>query len=171
MAVVCPDCNHYNVDNANFCNHCGTKLSSENETTTNIVDETHYDDLLENIEEFTRSVDLAEQGVKVALYLPGSEKVIKLEGKSEFILGRKIKGTSEIIDIDFEPFHGYEKGVSRAHAKISLSGDLVTVTDLHSSNGTYVNQKRLMPNKSYTLAHGDLINLGSLILQYHNYNE
>jgi len=172
MAIICPNCNHRNVDDAKFCNQCGTKLNPVNDTTTNIVDDNHYEDLVENLEELSQQVtDLSALGIGLGLYLQGEDKLFSLKGKAEFFLGRNAKGTPDPIDFDLEPFQGYAKGVSRIHAKITISGTLVTITDLRSSNGTYLNQKRLMPNKSYTLAHGDIVSLGSLILQFHNYNQ
>jgi len=171
MGIVCPNCNHRNAEEARYCNQCGTKLNSPTDTTTNIVDDLQYESLAEKYEEIPSPViDLTDRGIGIALYLSGDDKLFNLEGKSEFVLGRKTKGSTDIIDIDFEPFQGYAKGVSRNHARITISGSLVTITDLRSSNGTYVNHKRLMPTKSYTLSHGDILSLGSLILQYHNYN-
>jgi len=172
MAIICPTCNHRNLDDAKFCNQCGTKLNLPNDTTTNIVDDHQYDDLIETFEEISQHVtDLSDRGIGLALYMQGEDKLFELKGKSEFFLGRKTKGTPDQIDFDLEPFQGYAKGVSRIHAKITISGTLVTLTDLRSSNGTYLNQKRLMPNKSYTISHGDILSLGSLILQFHNYNQ
>jgi len=170
--MICPQCKHSNDQNAKFCNQCGEKLIPKDNTTTNIVGKFDYDEMMESYEELPAPLkELEDSGQRAALYLFGNDKVFSLEGKSEFILGRRVKNSPEEVDIDFEPFEGFSKGVSRAHAKILISGDLVTITDLRSSNGTYLNRKRLMPAKAYTLAHGDIISLGSLIFQFHNYNE
>ena len=172
MAMICFQCNHSNPSGAKYCNQCGVKLVPLDATTTNIVSEEFPGEMFSAMQELpTQIKDLEDQGFKAALYLFGNDKVFLLEGKNEFILGRRVKSSSDLVDFDFEPYDGYSKGVSRTHAKIVISGDLVTVTDLRSSNGTYLNRKRLMPAKMYTLAHGDILSLGSLILQYHNYNE
>ena len=54
--------------------------------------------------------------------------------------------------------------VSREHARIRLDGDALTIEDLNSSNGTFVNGREI---KKTTLASGDVIGLGSeqLIVQ------
>ena len=172
MAMICFQCNHSNPSGAKYCNQCGVKLVPLDATTTNIVSEEFPGEMFNAMQELPIQIkDLEGQGFKAALYLFGNDKVFLLEGKNEFILGRRVKSSSDLVDFDFEPYDGYSKGVSRTHAKIVISGDLVTVTDLRSSNGTYLNRKRLMPAKMYTLAHGDILSLGSLILQYHNYNE
>jgi pSer/pThr/pTyr-binding forkhead associated (FHA) protein len=142
------------------------------DTTTNIVGELESEEILESYEEYPTEIkDLEDEGIRAAFYLFGHDKVFSLEGQKEYVLGRRVQSSAEVVDIDFEPYEGYSKGVSRTHAKIIISGNLVTITDLRSSNGTYLNRKRLMPAKMYTLAHGDIVSLGSLILQYHNYND
>lgn len=47
-------------------------------------------------------------------------------------------------------------GLSRKHAKIARSGNSVTVEDLGSQNGTWVNNQRIAKQKK--LKHGDLLN-------------
>lgn len=170
--MICFQCNQSNPSDAKYCNQCGVKLVPIDETTTHNVSEDYSGGILDKLMDFPAPIkDLGDQGFKAALYLFGNEKVFLLEGKTEFILGRRVKSSAELVDFDFEPYDGYSKGVSRTHAKIVISGDLVTITDLRSSNGTFLNRKRLMPAKMYTLKHGDIVSLGSLILQYHNYSE
>jgi len=172
MAMICFQCNHSNPSGAKYCNQCGVKLVPMDATTTNIVSEEVPGEVFNELEDLSIEIkDLEDRGFNAALYLFGNDKVFPLEGKKEFILGRRVKSSAELVDFDFEPYDGYSKGVSRTHAKIVVSGDLVTITDLRSSNGTFLNRKRLMPAKMYTLAHGDILSLGSLILQYHNYSE
>ena len=172
MAMICFQCNHSNPSGAKYCNQCGVKLVPTDATTTNIVNEEVPGEVFKELEDLSTEIkDLESHGFKAALYLLGNDKVFLLEGKKEFVLGRRVKSSAELVDFDFEPYDGYSKGVSRTHAKIVISGDLVTITDLRSSNGTFLNRKRLMPAKMYTLAHGDILSLGSLILQYHNYSE
>jgi len=53
-------------------------------------------------------------------------------------------------------------GVSRKHCSIEVSaaGQLV-VRDLGSSNGTYINGNRVVPNQPIELRSGDVLALGS----------
>lgn len=61
----------------------------------------------------------------------------------------------------------FDECVSRRHARLSLgqssSGPLLTLTDLDSANGTYVNQERLTASRC--LAVGDLIEIGNSRIQ------
>ncbi len=44
-----------------------------------------------------------------------------------------------VPDINLEPYHAFEAGVSRIHAAIRLVDDQVLITDLGSGNGTRIN--------------------------------
>ncbi|NUQ66934.1 MAG: FHA domain-containing protein [Phycisphaerales bacterium] len=50
--------------------------------------------------------------------------------------------------------------VSRHHCEISVAGEAVSVRDLGSSNGTYVNQRRVNQTE---LSPGDLLAIGNLV--------
>ncbi len=53
-----------------------------------------------------------------------------------------------------------QTAVSRLHARLDFEHEQVTVTDLGSTNGTYVNRQRLEPHRPRRLKSGDVINLG-----------
>ncbi len=71
----------------------------------------------------------------------------------EMIVGRSSQAQ---LQIDHE-------SVSRRHARIVLTESGVLLSDLGSTNGTYVNDE---PITERTLAHGDLIKVGRTILKY-----
>lgn len=54
-------------------------------------------------------------------------------------------------------------GTSRAHAVITVEQAFVTIDDLGSSNGTFVNGHKV---KNQVLAHGDVIALGSYEMKF-----
>lgn len=54
------------------------------------------------------------------------------------------------------------KGVSRIHARVDHNGSCFTVTDLNSTNGTYVNGVPLGPNEMMELSVGDEVRFGDL---------
>jgi putative nucleotidyltransferase with HDIG domain len=61
--------------------------------------------------------------------------------------------------------HIDDQAVSRRHCTLELRGSDLVVTDLASANGTFVNERQV---KSWTAAPGDLIRVGSTILEYRN---
>jgi pSer/pThr/pTyr-binding forkhead associated (FHA) protein len=52
--------------------------------------------------------------------------------------------------------------VSRTHCRIDVAGDDVTVTDLKSTNGTFIDNKRLVGTAP--LPHGALLRVGNYVL-------
>ncbi len=52
--------------------------------------------------------------------------------------------------------------VSRAHCRIDVAGDEVSVTDLNSTNGTFVDNKRL--SGTVSLPHGTLLRIGGYVM-------
>jgi pSer/pThr/pTyr-binding forkhead associated (FHA) protein len=68
-------------------------------------------------------------------------------------------------DIDLTPYQAYASGVSRLHVVIKRESSRVLIMDLGSSNGTYLNGRRLNPHVEETLNHGDVVALGKLKIQ------
>ena len=54
--------------------------------------------------------------------------------------------------------------VSRRHLRIAAEGDQFYVEDLNSSNGTFLNEQRLLPFKPARLDYGTKVALGDLVL-------
>jgi len=85
---------------------------------------------------------------------PGSEPVqIKLK-PGKMLIGRKV--TSDIVVTD--------NAASRRHAEIFLDSisEMATITDLKSSNGTYVNHQKI--TGAYRLQNGDIIRIGQTVM-------
>ncbi|MBC7691641.1 MAG: GGDEF domain-containing protein [Methylotenera sp.] len=59
-----------------------------------------------------------------------------------------------------------EQSISRKHAKFTQIGNKVHLTDLGSSNGTFVNDKQLAANQSVELEKEDMVKLGNSILKF-----
>lgn len=53
--------------------------------------------------------------------------------------------------------------VSRQHCLLAISGDVITLKDLGSTNGTLVNGSRVIGVRD--LVHGDTVQIGPLVLQ------
>jgi len=59
-----------------------------------------------------------------------------------------------------------DQSISRKHAKILKSEGKTILTDLGSSNGTFVNDRKLAAGENVVLAKEDMIKLGNSILKY-----
>lgn len=78
-----------------------------------------------------------------------------LEGQNTFVLGR---GQAADIQID-------DANVSRHHLQIVLEGDRISITDMGSRNGSYLNDE-LIGRATVELAKEDMIKVGNTILKY-----
>ncbi len=59
---------------------------------------------------------------------------------------------------------GYNLSVSREHCCISRSEKGFQVVDLASSNGTFVNQKQVLPNEAHEIQAGDTLRIANIAL-------
>jgi type VI secretion system FHA domain protein len=64
-----------------------------------------------------------------------------------------------------------EKRVSSRHARIERSAGAFQVVDLGSTNGTFLNDRRLEPNSGTLLKDGDRISIGLYQLRFHGAEE
>jgi hypothetical protein len=159
----CPSCKVLNKEGAYFCIYCGAPLDPDEQSQFTprrmATDLEFLSQVLEK--KFIDSLEIPERGV--ALHLPKNTQPIFVLEDKEFVLGRKINEEQEGV-IDLTAFDAYECGVSKRHAKIQKNGDGYEVIDLGSTNGTWLDKKRLIPNRAYDLYSGALISLGRLYL-------
>lgn len=78
------------------------------------------------------------------------------------LVGRTSQQTEPAINIDLTAFNAVNLGVSRTHARFERSGSRLFVRDLNSSNGTWVNGKRIVPMNVHEIHHGNKIEFGRL---------
>ncbi len=81
------------------------------------------------------------------------------------VLGRLAGQDLPVPHLDLTPFEAAEAGVSREHLRLDLREYSLYVTDLGSTNGTYLNGLRVMANQPRIVRDGDEIRLGQLRLQ------
>jgi hypothetical protein len=73
---------------------------------------------------------------------------------------------SEVVEIDLSDQEPADRvWSSRRHALLTLSSGIMTIEDLHSLNGTFVNRRRLYPGQTRVLAANDVILIGTVQLQ------
>jgi pSer/pThr/pTyr-binding forkhead associated (FHA) protein len=84
--------------------------------------------------------------------------------RKEIFIGRADEQGERMPDIDLVPYEGIEHGVSRLHARFNTNYNQLTVTDLSSSNGTYLNGMKLDAHKPSLVRAGDDIRFGKLIV-------
>ncbi len=70
------------------------------------------------------------------------------------------------VDIDLEDQEPPDRvWCSRQHACISFEADLLSIEDLNSANGTFINRSKLYPGQRKSLAVNDIIQIGNVQLK------
>lgn len=86
----------------------------------------------------------------------GGEMLRIIMDRAEKIIGRDMGSSDVYVD---------GRGVSRRHARLSVSGRDVFVEDMESTNGTFVNGIRLPHKRKWRLVDGDELQIGDV--HYH----
>jgi hypothetical protein len=105
----------------------------------------------------------AAEAAHIALMIAGAGAPIPLNLESQTVLGRYDADRRQQPDVDLTAYEAFEKGVSGLHAVIQHTTEGVQIVDMGSTNGTYVNGRRLIPDRHYILRDGDEIRLSRLI--------
>lgn len=102
---------------------------------------------------------------EVILLIRGMVERIVMQKDKPYTLGRFDMGIQGDDEIDLTPYGAMDRGVSRHHAVLHLEDEHVYLTDLESTNGTYVGGERLEPDTPTILHKGDEVLLGRLAIQ------
>ena len=102
------------------------------------------------------------QGTGLALFMPRRSEPLVINDKTIVTLGRKDNMSGIQPTVDLTEFHGAELGVSRFHAEISITDGRYFIKDMGSTNGTWVNGKKIAPYRLTPIRSGDQLRLGHL---------
>jgi hypothetical protein len=160
--IACPVCERPNVSEEVICYACGSLLHPETKFgRTNILPPKTGE--LQNDAFFGNEMSLC--------LMPESEgESILLQpqlASRELTIGRSEKGDTASIDIDLAPLNAVQHGVSRIHASLryDTNGETISILDLGSTNGTYLNEQRLHGNERRVIRNGDTIRFARLGLR------
>lgn len=158
--IVCPNCKHQEADGAIFCGECGMQLVQY------ALGETHrFNTPTGQMESVPANQPHVQSPAWISLHLLESGQILPISDRMEFTLGRVSENQPIMPDIDLSPFKAFDHGVSRLHAVIRKNAGSIVIMDLGSSNGTYINGTRIVPNIEQPLRHGDIVALGKLKMQ------
>ncbi|RMF51247.1 MAG: FHA domain-containing protein [Chloroflexota bacterium] len=152
--IPCPRCERAMRVGELVCPNCGLVIGSSNET--------------HRIEEPQAVVSSGPQQAGEAIIGEGKPITFEVNGSTldlsiheTLVLGRQAPNEPP-PDVDLTPFGAQEHGVSRRHARLQRRGSLIYITDLNSTNKTYLNGRCLIPEGERLLRSGDEIRLGRL---------
>lgn len=140
--MKCTECQMENIEGALFCEECGAKLEEKSEL-----------------------IGAAEETGGAQLVLTSTDgSTLEIPAKDEVVIGREDPISDVFPDLDLTNLGGMDKGVSRKHAVIHRAGADYTVEDMGSTNGTFVNKKKIQPHAPQAIKPGDELRFGKLSL-------
>ncbi|MBM3678981.1 MAG: FHA domain-containing protein [Actinobacteria bacterium] len=144
--IYCPECGFQSPEAANFCSRCGALVARD------VRDET------------TQSIDPGEMTVEDVFELASGPTLVVRAGGGRvgerFVpaLGKTLIGRSPDCDIFLD-----DVTVSRRHAEVTRDERTISIRDLGSLNGTFVNRRRIETAK---LEDDDEVQIGKYRLTY-----
>lgn len=156
--VKCLVCGHYCRAESEHCPRCGMAFDAVGPESTSTLGE--------------RQVQIPIEHQRNTLFLPTASAILKFSPSGicislvltqSVMLGRS-HGIVSHDFLDLTDFGAQELGVSRHHCLLRRLSKSLLVTDLGSTNGTYLNDELLPPRQDRVLAHGDDLILGRLHL-------
>ena len=156
---LCSSCKFANPLDTTVCVRCGTTLGPllTAHMTPNVPNPT-LQPTLPNHERFVAMLS----SETLIFVIAGEEQPILARKSPWLILGREASDEISSPKIDLNSHNGFLLGVSRQHATLEFSKGRYFLHDLESTNGTWVNDLKLIPHKAYPLQNGDLIRLGQM---------
>jgi hypothetical protein len=159
--IICPNCKNQEADGAIFCSECGIQLIQYS-----VAETQKFSAATDHLGTAPITTELPQQGTTwISLNMLESGQIIPVSERTEFTMGRVSENQPIMPDVDLSPFKAFENGVSRLHAVIRNNTGNIVIMDLGSSNGTYINGTRIVPNIEQSIRHGDIIALGKLKMQ------
>lgn len=160
--IICADCLAEQYPGMLFCSECGSYLrQTPAAPAATLPATTPSATTLPVAPVPTPPVAQSPHAIKIRLFFPDQGE-LRVALTHRLLIGRADSETGTRPDIDLTPYSAAEFGVSRLHAVIQQSSGGVMLVDKSSTNGTYINNYQLVPEKPYLLGHGDQITLGSL---------
>lgn len=158
--IVCRNCKHQEADGAIFCSECGMQLVQYTPRETQ-----RFNTAASELGTVSTPDAPAQSPAWISMHLLDSGQILPVSDRAEFTMGRVSENQPIMPDIDLSPFKAFDHGVSRLHAVIRNNSGKIVIMDLGSSNGTYINGTRIVPNIEQPLRHGDIVALGKLKMQ------
>jgi len=100
------------------------------------------------------------------LHVSTSGQTIAIPPKVEVVLGRTHLASQHFPDIDLDRYAPPHAGISREHAKLIIQGGQWLLQDMQSTNGTFVNGRRLASGERVALQEGDQLRFGRFVVLF-----
>jgi len=158
---TCPYCAHVNLEGVFFCEECGHPfVGGQGVIATSQLVPEEQGAFQGRV---TWGTARFERDASIIIRIRNHDEPINIESVDTIVIGRTDPKAPSAIDLDTAPYGAADLGVSRVHASIRRGEDTLTLVDENSTNGTYLNGQRLIPNQPRVLRDGDEVRLGRLV--------
>jgi pSer/pThr/pTyr-binding forkhead associated (FHA) protein len=163
--LLCPYCTETNLEGTLFCEECGTPLLGDDISNASPTRTRQLSKLAIGSQSVAPVIGgtTTLDADSILVLLIENQHRIKLEQQAEIVLGRTDEKTHIYPDVDLTSYAAIENGVSRTHAAIRRTDSGVTLVDLGSANGTYLNGKAIKAYQPHILRDGDELRFGKLV--------
>jgi hypothetical protein len=159
VLVRCPRCGELHPWTTTGCSRCTIQVDAFNVPITQRIER-----LPTAIPLLASPQDSLDPARHILLQFLPSALCIPVPLAGPVILGRRT-GPDQALPydlIDLAHLDADTRGISRQHCQLERQGDYLFVTDLNSTNGTYLNGTRLAAYAPHRLADGDRLILSTL---------
>lgn len=152
----CPVCKIENFPNATHCAFCNAPLGPG-----------HREETFPQLPEAASQP--RERGRRrLLLFVDNHHRPLQVDDNRPVILGRNLEksvGPQGETILDLTPFDALDRGVSRRHAVLIPVEDGYEISDMGSTNGSWLNQNRMLPGRMYRVEGECELRLGGLVLR------
>jgi len=153
---LCSICSYKNDATAIYCAGCGRRLleatpTEQQRLSWKLTPRTTWGDMR-----------LPQNAVLMMQILTALEPLM-LPKMERLVIGRAGASGLRHPDVDLTSWGAVRYGVSRLHAALEIRDDAVFLSDLGSTNGTYLNARRLSPGEDRIVCSGDQLCFGNLM--------
>ncbi len=146
LVKICPSCGYRNKSNEILCVNCMSDISS-----VSAIDESKISENTKS--QSNQEIEQKDEVIVLKLKEKNSGQTIEL--KSGDVVGR--------YSVDFFQKMNNYKLISRLHFQVLYKEGKWFIRDLESTNGTFLNTKKLEPDKDYEIKKGDVINIAGIV--------
>jgi len=155
--VACQNCGTPNPPEAKYCYACGFLLTQRTSSATERLEE----------EDTVDDSFFGPQTLLLIVARGHEQNPLRVQvSNTPMILGRFDKDTNFRPQVDLSPFGAQDLGVSRHHAMLGRGQTTLTLTDNGSTNFTYINGEKLLPQEVRVIRNGDEVRFGRLVTRF-----
>ncbi len=153
--VICSNCGHQNLEGSLFCGQCGVALTSISVGTKKL-----------GTDELEAGGDKLDAEHIIFLHVMGHDDPITVQVNVQIVLGRiSDEAGGDKAHLNLDGYGAESLGISRRHALLSRDEIRLHLSDLGSTNGTFLNGQRVGENAYAVVRDGDEIRLGQMTMR------